>query len=732
MRLTKSTSYGTGRRSFGIVAAAVALGAFSGGASASPSTTRGDASRPVANRSARTPLAFEANRGQTDASVRFLTRSRGMTAFFTPTETVLSLVATPAAANGAAANAIDPTPAAAGETVRMTFVGANPSPSIEGAQALSGKTNYFIGSDESKWIADVPNFENVVERGVYPGVDVRWHGDAQGRLTYDLVVARGADVAVVALAFEGARDLRVADDGSLIAKTEIGELCQTKPVAYQMIDGGRRPVDAAFALTADGAVRFDVGRHDATRALVVDPSLTYSTYLGGNSTDDVMAIAVDANGAAYVAGATWSTDFPTKSPFQAANAGGNGDACVTKISADGRSMLYSTYLGGNAGDIAFGIAIDASGAAYVTGQTSSTNFPTQSPIQSGLLGTLNAFVAKLSPSGATLSWSTYLGGTGGDVGMGVAVDASSAAYVIGRTTSTNFPTTATALQAALAGSGDAFVAKISASGSALVYSTYLGGSANELAAGIAVDASGAAYVCGTTQSTNFPTASPLQASNAGNQNAFVAKINAAGSALVYSTYLGGSGSDLAHSIAIDASGAAYVAGSASSANFPTTAGAFQGVSSGGGDAFVAKISAAGGSLVYSTYLGGSSGDSAIGVAVDAYGRAVVAGNTTSADFPLAHAVQSSYPGGIDTTFVTKFNAAGSSILFSTYLGGVSAPGQYGAAQCFCLALDARGDGYVGGRTTLADFPVASPMQRYFSGGYSDAFVTKYPLSQFTH
>ena len=666
------------------------------------------------------PLAFEENRGQTDKSVRFLVRDRGMTAFVCPTETVFALRSADANAPGA-------------EVVRMRFVDAAATPVVESRDPLPGTANYFIGNDSSRWLTGIPTCGQVVLRDVWQGVDVVWRGGEDGRLTYDLVVAPGADLGAASFELEGARLPRVDVDGSLGAATALGELRHGRPVAYQVVDGARRSVEAAFAV--DGhRVGFAIGDYDRTRPLVVDPSLTYTTYLGGSGADYGRGgIAVDATGAAYVAGYTGSTDFPTQSAYQAGNAAGFGNlnAVIAKIRADGSALVYATYLGGSTTSDAFGIAVDGSGAAFVTGLTTSTDFPTLNALQPSIAGTLggtqygDVFVTKLAPSGSALAYSTYLGGTGDDVGRAIALDATGAAYVVGSTDSSNFPTQAP-LQAALSGPGgvkDAFIAKIASSGGSLAYSTYLGGSGGggeETAYAVAVDSAGAAYVAGSTSSsTGFPTQSPLQGAFAGGtSDAFVAKVNSSGSALGWSTFLGGSGADSAKGIAVDSSGAVLVAGTTASTDFPTTAGSFQPSYAGGtGDAFVAKIGSSGAAIAWSTFLGGTGGDSCSGIALDASGAAAIAGSTGSSDFPTASPTQSSTGGD---AFVGKLDPSGSSLLFGTYLGGS------GSDWGLSIAVGSTGDVYVAGETKSANFPLQSPLQATYAG-VQDWFVARYAV-----
>ncbi len=474
---------------------------------------------------------------------------------------------------------------------------------------------------------------------------------------------------------------------------------------------------------------------------MIDPTVTlaYSTYLGGTGDDEGYGIAVDLAGSAYVTGSTFnSPDFPTKNPEQAANAGGIGDAFVTKLSPDGSSLLYSTYLGGRDIDTGLGVAVDSAGSAYVTGETSSADFPTTpNAVQAakpGVRGSFDAFVTKLSPDGSSLVYSTYLGGSANDLGFGIAVDSAGSAYVTGATNSTDFPTQGP-LQAHNAGNGedDAFVAKLNPAGSALVYSTYLGGAIEDVGSGIAVDSAGSAYVTGRTESSDFPTTpNTVQAANAGGfgtYDAFVTKLSPDGSSLVYSTYLGGRDTDYGFGIAVDSAGSAYVTGATDSTDFPSK-NPEQAANAGGiFDAFVTKLSPDGKSLVYSTYLGGTSSDQGNGIAVDSAGSAYVTGTTYSTDFPTSNPYQATNraaANGGSNAFVTKLSSDGSALAYSTYLGGsmgnsdASLIGDSGAG----VAVDSTGSAYVTGITSSSDFPTTANAEKPAFAGLENAFVTK--------
>jgi cysteine-rich repeat protein len=412
------------------------------------------------------PLRFEANQGQADAAVKFLSRGSGYTLFLTPTEAVLSL-AKPAAEESKPARATAAIGRAGASKAKATrplvlrtkLVGANRSPEVSGVDELAGKSNYLIGADPAKWQLGVPNYGGVRYRAVYPGIDLVYRSGNQREVEYDFLVAPGADPSAIRLRFEGARKLRLDAAGNLVLATGSGEVIHRAPVVYQTIDGERRPIRGGFRKLARNDVGFVVGSYDRTKPLTIDPTLVYSTYLGGSFFDLGQGIAVDGSGNAYVTGATDSTDFPTANALQSSS-GGVADAFVAKLDAAGSQLLYSTYLGGSGSDAGIGIAVDGSANAYVTGQTESTNFPTANALQSSFAGgDFDGFVAKLDPAGSQLLYSTYLGGSNDDFGIGIAADGSGSAYVTGGTFSTDFPT-ANALQSGFGGSEDAFIAKI--------------------------------------------------------------------------------------------------------------------------------------------------------------------------------------------------------------------------------------------------------------------------------
>jgi hypothetical protein len=702
------------------------------------------------------PLMFQANAGQTDEQVKFMAQGPGYSLFLTPTESVFVMSRREKQsketwgkqpASEKASKELRPVERT---VLRMKLAGADTEAAMTGVDETTTRVSYFFGNDSTKWHAAVPTFGRVRYSEVYPGIDLVYYGN-QRQLEYDFLVAPGADCGRISLTFEGADKVEIEETtGDLLLQTSLGVLRQRQPQVYQEVDGAQRMVSGRYVKRAAGLIGFEVAAYDPTKGLVIDPTLVYSTYLGGSGAaqgstiggDSVEDIAVDASGNAYITGSTDSPDFPiTSGAFQTAYP---GSYCtyVTKLNPSGTALVYSTYLAGGA---AFSIAVDASGNAYITGASASTSFPTtsgacQTTNHGGSLG--NAFITKLNPSGTALVYSTYLGGTGdsdrsritgGDVGTGIAVDPSGKASVLGFTYSKDFPVTPGAFQTTNKANNSlsrytVFVTRLNTTGTALVYSTYLGGTDHDLASRIAVDASGNAYVTGDTGSDNFPTtAGAFQTTFPGFGSGFATKLNPTGTALIYSTYLGsGSGPTRPRGIAIDGSGNAYVTGQAQSANYPTTFGSFRKSYCGGfSDAFVTKLNPGGTGLVYSAYLcgDGNAADDAFGIAVDSAGNAYVTGYTDSDAFPTtADAYQTTRAGG-DDTFLAKINPAGSALVYSTFLGGAASDDGFGG-----IAVDKAGHAYVAGVTDSADLPITPGASQASYHGGNDVFAAKFDFS----
>jgi hypothetical protein len=668
---------------------------------------------PGAERNVTPRLAFEANCGQVEAQVQFIARGPAYTAFLTSTGAVLALG-----------------DHRGGRTVlRMKPIGGNAAARVVGGGALPGSVSYFPdGRIESPISA--PSHRRVRYRDIYPGIDLVYYGRARS-LEYDFVVAPGADPNRIGVGIDGAERVEVDGEGTLVMHTAAGDVRQPRPVAYQRIGGVRRQVAADYALDAEGQVRLRLGEYDRSRRLVIDPVITYATYLGGTGDeariyfDGEVRIARDTAGNLYVTGTTRSTDFPTTAGANQ-SLGGSADVFVTKFSPAG-AVLYSTYLGGPCEDYGRAIAVDAAGNAYITGEVNGGGTCTSDP---GVL------VAKLDPNG-NLAYASRLGGSllDSSYGTGIAVDAEGHAYVTGVAITSDFPTTPGAYRTVACPNvypfaGDGFVAKLSVDGGTLLYSTLLCGQGDDSPSGIAIDAAGNAYVAGTTASSDFPLVNPIGLARGGGViglGGFVSKLSADGSQLLYSTYLGGSGSAVINAIALDAAGNAYVTGETDSTDFPTTPGVIQEKAGrrhcieGCTDAFVTKIAPSGSALVYSTYLYGELDDAGNAIAVDGAGNAYVVGQTDSLLFPILDAFQSSKR-DLDDAFVVKLSPDASQLIYSSYLGGSKfdrSPGN-GYDTGTAIVLDTAGNAYVAGYTQSEDLPTtADAFQRNLAGGTCD-------------
>jgi uncharacterized repeat protein (TIGR01451 family) len=645
--------------------------------------------RPTAEYGA-LPERFEANLGQHDARARFIARGDRYNLFLTSSGAVLSL------ADGA---------------LRMSLANASAEARIAGEDQLPGSSNYLVGNDPALWRTDVPGFARVRYTGIYPGVDMVYYG-SRGELEYDFVLAPGANPKAIAMAFEGADRVEVASNGDLVLHVGSGEMRQKAPFAYQDTANGRVPVASRYRVSGN-TVGVDVSSYDAALPLVIDPVLSYSTYLGGGDVDRGFAIAVDGTGSAYVAGFTMSTDFPLASASQPTSEG--QDIFISKLTPAGSSLVYSTYIGGSGSDMARALALTSSGEVFLTGTTDSANFPAGAGgMKDRGLG-VDAFVVRLSADGDTLVYSAVFGGDGADTPNGIAVDADDSAFITGETNSNDYPTQNPIQIHSGAGNVDAFVSRLDATGSVFFYSTYLGGSDTDTGFAITVDGTGNAFLAGTTASDNFPTRQPLQVDNAGAQDGFLTEIASTGTSLVFSTYFGGGASDSVRGIDLDASGAIYVAGETFSSDFPTQA-PMQATPGGGGDAFVAKFAAGGGSLSYSTYIGGGGDDQANGIIVDTVGAVYITGFTRSTNFPTQLPIQTDPDGAGSDAFVAKVTVAGTRLAYSTYLGG------NGDDRGDAIAIDGSGGAYVTGTTLSSNFPLQSPI--HGDRAVEDAFVTK--------
>lgn len=575
--------------------------------------------------------------------------------------------------------------------IKAEHVDLNPDVEIVGVGEQEYKCNYFIGKDPTNWHTDVPNYSAVILKGIYPGVDAIFRGK-NGGIECEYLAASASVLAQVKVEYHGAESISTQQDGSLILKTNLGEMRFEGVLPVDERAPARKTVTAS-ATSPEGI------------------SLAYSTYLGGGSTDFGLGIALGSSGNPFVTGGTYSANFPTVNPYDGSLSVGP-DVFVTKLGTGMTSPVYSTYIGGGSDEYSEDIAVDSSGCAILTGRTSSSDFPVYDPYDGSFGGGYDAFVVKLSAAGNSLIYSTYIGGEVDDKGYGIAVDDSERVYVTGKTASPDFPTQ-NPYDGSFNGAEDAFIVKLSAAGNGLVYATYLGGPIYDGGQDIAVDRSGCAYVTGFTEYFDFPMPNAYDGIRNG-IDAYVVKLSAAGNELVYGTYLGGESMEGGTDIVVDSTGSAYVAGETWSTDFPTK-NPFDSSHNGHIDLFIARLSAAGNELVYSTYFGGSEGDEVHGIAVSGTGCLYVTGRTYSSDLPMHNPWDGDLDGDSDA-FMTKLSAAGNLLLYSTYLGGGNSDGGYG------IAVDRWGYAYVTGYTTSPDFPVNSYDTRL--DGSEDAFVTE--------
>ncbi|HLZ43522.1 MAG TPA: choice-of-anchor D domain-containing protein [Candidatus Sulfotelmatobacter sp.] len=638
----------------------------------------------------------------------------------------------------------------------MNQVGAKRTLAPEGRDELPGRINYIRGNDPKKWTTDVHTYRAVRYPSIYPGIDMIFSGSDR-KLEYSFVLSPYTDERQIEMNIDGADHIKVGKNGDLLIQKAGRTISFGKPIAYQ-IDANtethstqfsgplphRHLVEAKYILDHH-RVRFWVQHHDRSRALVIDPTLSYSTYVGGSNQDYGTNVVVDAAGDVYASGYTASIDFPTTAGALQTSCGGgcaNGtyDAYVLKLNASGTALLYATYLGGSGNEYEYGLFVDSAGDAYVTGETFSNDFPvTAGAFQTACSGhciSADGFITELNPEGSGLIYSTYIGGSGVDRVDAIVVDSAGNAYITGGTQSTNFPVTLGVFQPTCncVSTSEAFVAEMNPTGTALIYSSYLGGSSADLAYSIAIDTAGNAFLTGYTQSTDFPvTVGAFQTSLNAPVAAFVTKVSPDAKSLIYSTYLGGSsgvqGKRVCYtcgtSVVVNSNGNALVTGLTLVTDFPTTPGAYQTTLDGaiGHDAFVTNLNSSGTGLLYSTLLGGANDDGGTSVALDNNGNIYIRGNTLSTDLPVTGGAVQSTLGGSYDAFVAEFDPTLSKLLYSTYLGGQAE--EFGMAT-HNLALDSQSPPniFVTGYTLSTNFPTTAGAFQGSSHGLYDAFLTK--------
>jgi hypothetical protein len=628
------------------------------------------------------PLVFERNLGQYADAASFVARGAAYYLSLSPAELRITLqkplAATQSPRTLAAAGLGQREPATSEfRALRIELLGANREARMAGADVVTACANYFLGNDPAQWRTGVPAYQRILVTDLYPGINLLHYGN-QEVLEYDFEIAPGADPGLIAMRFHGADQLRIAaDSGDLIVKLGDHELRQPKPTIYQHVRGQRKVIPGGYVLSDATTIKFELGAYDHSLPLVIDPVVSYVKFFGGPQDDIFWAIAVDDSGSLYLAGETLTPGLATRGAFQTNLVGilaGHGDVLIAKFNNQLTATNYITYLGGSAYEAALGLAVDGAGNAYVTGYTASTNFPTRFPMQTNIAG-------KVVPG---------------------------------------FP----------APPADVFITKLDASGSNLVFSTFYGGVSDDVGIGIALDVATNIYVAGVTYSTNFPTLNTAATNLSSTEDGFVLKLDASGSNAIYSMYLGGTGTDFARDVAVNAAGHPVVVGHTSSTNFPVTTNAFQRYLNQStnvtysDDAFFCELEAGVGSISYATYLGGTNLDQAYRVAVDNSGAAYVTGGTQSPDFPRT---STNFHSAVLTNttyadaFVTKFNPGGTNLGYSVTFGG------NGKDWGWDLAVDNAGRVSVVGETSSTDFQtnlLSGSVLRGTNAGGSDAFIAQ--------
>ena len=694
---------------------------------------------PIPGSASTLPLQFEPNLGQAESPAPYLTRGEGFTALLQPHQVELSL---------------------ASASISLLLEGASPAAQAEPLDALGGRVHYLLGPDPSQWITHVPVSRRVRFHNVYPGIDVDYYGTGRD-LEHDFLVHPGADPTRIRMSFPNAARVTLNAEGALEIEASGHKVVWKKPVVYQTRRGQRIPVEAAYRLASSQEARFELGPYSPDSTLVIDPVLTYQSYVGRSANDAATRIAVDNQGNLYFTGATRDNTYPvTPGAFTSPSPNSGGNVIVTKVNANATNLAFTTHFGGAALDAGLGLAVDAQGSVYVTGMTWSNNFPTtpgalQTQFQrqgDGREDPFSCFAAKLSPDGSRLVYSTLLGGTRHDLCSSIALDSLGNAYLGGVTASRDFPVTANSAQPRFSGVADGFLAKLNPAGSALVYSTFLGGTNWDGVASVALDLNGVLHATGCTSSgVGFPfTPNALQVRFGGAGgistiqcgDAFLTRLSADGSRFLYSTFLGGFRDDIGIGVAASPQGDSYLTGTTNSPDFPVSPLAFIRSLRGGseeetwnsGDAFAAKINADG-SLGYSTFLGGTADDRAFSIAVDSKGQAWIAGATLSPDFhATTNAPQRTF-GGRDNAFtriptgdgfVVQLTANGSAPLFATFIGGAGNDAAVG------IAVDAKDEAYAAGFTSSLNLPTTQAAYQRTAGAgsttfypFNDAFVSKF-------
>ncbi len=665
---------------------------------------------PLRGLDAASSLAFVENAGQWPDSIHFRAQAGPVTLWFSSCCVYYEFAAPPAPSDAQTGICGEASPT----LVRARFAGADPEPTPEGAALLCRSNNFFLGNDPSRWRSCAASYAALVYRDLYPGIDLTYYGSDRC-IEYDFTIRPGADPSAIRIAYDGVRSLAVDSDGNLVIETSLGRVTEHAPVVYQMIGAGRIPVPCSY--TVDGhTFGFRLGdSYDRSVALVIDPVLGFSTYLGGSGSDEkATAVAVDSAGNVFVAGYTQSADFPHVNAWDS-TAGGARDMFVTCISAD-RDLVYSTFIGGGDRDEAIAIDLDDSGRVWVAGYTYSSDFPVGGSVDMTFGGATDGTVFRLSADGGNIDFSTYLGGSGYDDASDIVVGDSGSAWIAGSTSSSDFPVR-DGYDLTHNGGADAFVCQMQSESSSLLFCTFLGGTGEDYGSAVAVNDSGLIYLAGMAWSSNFPLENPIQPVSGGDRDAFLAILSRSGDNLNFSTYLGGASIDQLRSLAIGSDGSIHGLGRTFSAGFPTVR-PYDATLGGGSDAFLIKLPRNCDSLVYSTFLGGTDTEEIGRLAVDSGGNAYVCGTTYSTNFPLANAYQS-YIHGSSDAFIAVLDSLGAGLIFGTYFGG------YSPEEATDLALGShRSIHVVGATSSTSGFPILNPTQPVTGGG-TDCFITSF-------
>ena len=694
------------------------------------------------------PLHFEANVGQADASVKFLSRGPGYGVFLTANEAMLLLhrPLTYSSTNSLSDHSSTQPAPLAEARVRLEFVGADKRLTQPiGRHQLPGHSHYYIGRDPNGWHTQIPQYGQVLYPDLYPGIDLLYYGKGN-HLEYDLVIAPGANPHTIEFQVHGAKRISLTEEGALQFETAVGDVRQDPPFIYQERAGMKQEIPGSYSIHAGNRIGFTIGTYDPTRPLIIDPIVTYGTYV---ESDGVYGLAFDDTANVYLTGA--ALPF-SSSPNPTPPSKGFLDMFVSKFDPTGQTLVYTAYIGGSLDDQGRDIVVDPEGSAYVVGLSSSTDFPTVNPAQPENAGSYDVVVAKLNPSGTNLLFATYLGGCGEDGllgGLGLAIDPEKNLYLTGSTNSPDFPIispnfpSVNAFQSVYGSGVDAFVARMNNTGETLVYATFLGGSNIDLGGDVEVDEEGHAYVVGTTSSEDFPTTNPFQPQLGGDSDIFVAKFQPDGLDVVYSTFLGGERQEVGRRLALNRFDQVFVTGSSNSNDFPLK-GPIQGTLGGRSDIVVSRFSGEGTSLLFSTFIGGDDNEAGLGIALEDETRAWVTGLTFSSNFPVTATAPQGSPGmqalgSNSDAFVLLLSSSRNTLEFASYLGG-DGNDQGRAIGVRMLEVPSGSPGgmpaeltstLVVGLTLSSDFPRTAATQAVPSGGFVvDLLETDPPQESF--